>query len=65
MGTYTLQGYAYTGGGRRISRVEVSINDGYDWHLANVDYPEDSYRDVAHFDPVFGRFDLDERDTSL
>lgn len=63
--TYTLQGYAYTGGGRMINRVEVSMNDGRDWRLARVDYPEDLYRAVAHFDPVFGKFDLNERDTSL
>lgn len=62
---YTLQGYAYSGGGRRINRVEVSMDDGEHWVLARVDYPEDSYRAVTHHDPTFGKFDLEERDTSL
>lgn len=27
-GTYKIQGYAYCGGGRRVHRVEVSLDDG-------------------------------------
>jgi nitrate reductase (NAD(P)H) len=27
-GIYTAKGYAYGGGGRRISRVEISLNNG-------------------------------------
>ncbi len=27
-GTYTMQGYAYCGGGRRVHRVELSLDDG-------------------------------------
>lgn len=27
-GTYTAQGYAYAGGGRRINRVEISLDKG-------------------------------------
>ncbi|KAH9836836.1 uncharacterized protein C8Q71DRAFT_707679 [Rhodofomes roseus] len=63
--TYTLKGYAYSGGGRRINRVEISMDDGHSWRLADVDYPEDLYRAVAYSDPVFGRVDLNERDTSF
>lgn len=33
--TYTLKGYAYAGGGRRVARVEVSL-DGQNWTLADV-----------------------------
>ena len=65
LGTYTLRGYAYTGGGRRINRVEVSFDNGYNWKLAKVDYPEDLYRTMTHADSTFGKFDLNERDTSL
>jgi len=36
---YTIKGYAYTGGGRAITRVEVSLNGGYDWRLAIVQHP--------------------------
>eukprot|EP01036_Dinobryon_divergens_P027779 gene27779-36606_t len=35
-GWYTLRGYAYTGGGRQITRVEVSFDSGYSWKLATL-----------------------------
>ena len=44
--TYQARGYAYGGGGRRISRVELSLDQGKTWRLADIDYPEDRYRDV-------------------
>ena len=37
---YEITGYAYTGGGRKISRVEVSINEGVNWELATIDRKE-------------------------
>ncbi|KAL4248390.1 Nitrate reductase [Abortiporus biennis] len=61
--TYTLRGYAYSGGGRRVTRVEISLDDGVCWKLADIDYPEDLYRSVYHEDPVYGLLDLTERDT--
>ncbi|KNZ80738.1 Nitrate reductase [NADPH] [Termitomyces sp. J132] len=61
-GTYTLRGYAYAGGGRRITRVEVSINDGDTWELAEIEYPEDSFRSVAFSDSVYGALDLTDSD---
>lgn len=33
---YTLQGYAYTGGGRKITRCEISLNSGAEWQLATL-----------------------------
>ena len=38
--TYTVTGYAYTGGGRAISRVEVSLDNGVHWELATLDRKE-------------------------
>jgi nitrate reductase (NAD(P)H) len=60
---YTLRGYAYAGGGRRVTRVEVSLDDGTVWCLAAITYPEDLYRSVVHTDPVYGRLDLTDSDS--
>ncbi|KAJ9115229.1 hypothetical protein QFC20_001096 [Naganishia adeliensis] len=57
------EGYAYSGGGRRINRVEISIDDGTTWQLAEISYPEDLYRAVIHEDEVYGKLDLTDRDT--
>jgi nitrate reductase (NAD(P)H) len=40
--TYTVRGYAYTGGGRRVTRVEISLDGGQTWDLANIKYPTTS-----------------------
>ncbi|KAF4594893.1 Nitrate reductase [Ophiocordyceps camponoti-floridani] len=52
--TYQVRGYAYCGGGRRISRVEVTLDQGRTWKLADVDYPEDQYREAAADEELFG-----------
>ena len=38
--TYEITGYAYTGGGRAITRVEVSTDGGTHWELATLDRKE-------------------------
>ncbi|KAJ5451948.1 Eukaryotic molybdopterin oxidoreductase [Penicillium cf. griseofulvum] len=43
--TYTVKGYAYAGGGRRITKVEVSLDKGKSWRLSEIEYAEDKYRD--------------------
>lgn len=35
--SYTFRGYAYAGGGRRIHRVEVSLDEGATWTLAEIE----------------------------
>jgi nitrate reductase (NAD(P)H) len=60
--SYTLRGYAYAGGGRRVTRVEISFDDGGSWSLANITYPEDLFRAVVHSDPVYGTLDFTESD---
>jgi len=64
-GDYRIRGYAYAGGGRRIERVEVSLDAGKTWLLAECEYPEDLYRAVALSDPVYGRIDLTESDRNF
>ena len=34
--TYQLKGYADAGGGRRVSCVEISWDDGYSWNVAKI-----------------------------
>lgn len=61
---YRAKGYAYGGGGRRITRVEVSTDCGKNWRLANIDYPEDAYRSADGDAELFGgRLDMDWRET--
>ncbi|KZV48947.1 Nitrate reductase 2 [Dorcoceras hygrometricum] len=37
---YTLRGYAYSGGGRKVTRVEVTMDGGETWDLCSLDHPE-------------------------
>jgi nitrate reductase (NAD(P)H) len=39
--TYKISGYAYTGGGRKVIRVEVSLDDGKTFMLCKTDIPEE------------------------
>lgn len=32
-----MKGYAWSGGGRRIIRVDVSVDGGRSWQVANLD----------------------------
>ncbi len=59
---YRTRGYAYSGGGRRITRVEISLDKGTSWRLADIDYPEDRYRDVEQ-EMYGGRLDMSWRET--
>ncbi|KFA74390.1 hypothetical protein S40288_03965 [Stachybotrys chartarum IBT 40288] len=64
--TLPLEGYAYTGGGRRITRVEITLDDGKTWTLANVTYPEDLYRLYpVQNHPYFGHLDLSMTEMSF
>nr|AGO04408.1 nitrate reductase [Pisolithus tinctorius] len=63
--SYSIRGYAYAGGGRRVTRVEVSLDEGTTWALADVEYPEDRFREICHEDSTYGILDLSERDTSF
>jgi len=63
--SYNVRGYAYSGGGRRITRCEVSLDKGKTWRLAHIDYAEDRYR-ASEGRELFGaRLDMDWRETSF
>jgi nitrate reductase (NAD(P)H) len=51
-GTYTIKGFAYSGGGRKITRVEVSLDGGTNWKLCEVDRPEERVSKA----PLNGRY---------
>ncbi|KAK3368985.1 nitrate reductase [Lasiosphaeria ovina] len=57
--TYAFRGYAYAGGGKRVTRVEVTLDQGRTWTLANITYPEDEYRLAPENEVLFGgRLDI-------
>ncbi|RVX22523.1 Nitrate reductase [Vitis vinifera] len=37
---YTLKGYAYSGGGKKVTRVEVTMDGGETWQVCRLDHPE-------------------------
>ncbi|KAF7829874.1 inducible nitrate reductase [NADH] 2-like [Senna tora] len=37
---YVMRGYAYSGGGRKVTRVEVTVDGGETWLVATLDHPE-------------------------
>ncbi|WOL13747.1 hypothetical protein Cni_G22525 [Canna indica] len=37
---YTMKGYAYSGGGRKVTRVEVTLNGGETWLVCALDHSE-------------------------
>jgi nitrate reductase (NAD(P)H) len=56
--TYTVSGYAYTGGGRMITRVEVSFNNGVNWELATLDRKEKPTEYGMHWCWIWWDFEL-------
>ena len=59
---YRAKGYAYGGGGRRVTRIELSLDKGRTWRLADIDYPEDRYRDAEQM-LYGGRLDMSWRES--
>ncbi|KAH8680640.1 nitrate reductase [Xylariales sp. PMI_506] len=62
--TYSVRGYAYAGGGKRVTRVEVTLDRGRTWTLADVSYPEDAYRLAPEDERLYGgRLDMSWRES--
>lgn len=62
---YELRGYAYNGGGKRVGRVEVSLDRGKNWLLCDIDYPEDRYREAGYVDLFGGTLNVCDRMSCL
>ncbi|KAL7628960.1 hypothetical protein AAE478_000478 [Parahypoxylon ruwenzoriense] len=61
--SYRVRGYAYAGGGKRVTRVEVTLDKGKSWVLANISYPEDDYRLAPEGEELYGgRLDMSWRE---
>lgn len=63
--SYRVKGYAYGGGGRRVTRVEVSIDKGKSWRLSKIDYAEDRYREAEPRELFGGTLDMSWRESSF
>ncbi|XP_017247630.1 nitrate reductase [NADH] [Daucus carota subsp. sativus] len=37
---YILKGYAYSGGGKKVTRVEVTMDGGESWQVSKLEHPE-------------------------
>ncbi|XP_047341866.1 nitrate reductase [NADH]-like [Impatiens glandulifera] len=37
---YIMRGYAYSGGGKKVTRVEVTMDGGATWNVCDLDHPE-------------------------
>ncbi|KAK8128485.1 hypothetical protein PG984_009593 [Apiospora sp. TS-2023a] len=62
--SYVVRGYAYAGGGKRVTRVEITLDKGKTWSLANITYPEDEYRLASDDEALYGgRLDMTWRES--
>lgn len=65
-GMVKVAGYAYTGGGKRVHRVEITMDEGKSWQLTKLEWPEDLYRiEPIRDHPFFGTLDLTETEMSF
>lgn len=58
---YNVRGYGYTGGGRKITRAEVSLDSGATWLLAEIDRPEKPTKYGKYWCWMFWSLKLDAR----
>lgn len=63
--TYALRGYAYGGGGRRVTRVEITLDKGKTWRLADIDYEEDRYKEAGRQKLCDGTLDIEDQEASF
>eukprot|EP01041_Mallomonas_annulata_P005810 gene5810-11716_t len=56
--SYKIQGYAYAGGGRAITRVEISLDSGAIWHTATLNKKERATEYGKHWCWLFWELDV-------
>lgn len=56
---YTLRGYAYSGGGRKVIRVEITFDGGETWKLCTVNRPEKPTKYNKHWCWCFWELDVE------
>jgi nitrate reductase (NAD(P)H) len=56
---FLVEGYAYTGGGRKITRVEITVDDGKHWQLCNITRHEKPNRFGRYWCWIFWDITLD------
>lgn len=59
---YTVRGYAYSGGGRKVTRVEVTVDAGRTWKLGQVTHPEKPTKYGKYWCWCFWQVDMGTRD---
>mmetsp|Transcript_16545 Transcript_16545/g.21890 ORF Transcript_16545/g.21890 Transcript_16545/m.21890 type:complete len:969 (-) Transcript_16545:142-3048(-) len=56
--TYKCKGYAYSGGGRQVTRVELSFDDGETWDLCTLNHPEKPTKAGKYWCWCFWEYDV-------
>jgi len=56
---HTVSGYCYTGGGRKIIRVELSVDGGKNWVLTKINRPEKPTEYGRYWCWVFWEWEID------
>eukprot|EP00252_Welwitschia_mirabilis_P006426 TRINITY_DN1730_c0_g1_i3.p1 TRINITY_DN1730_c0_g1~~TRINITY_DN1730_c0_g1_i3.p1 ORF type:complete len:889 (-),score=-56.13 TRINITY_DN1730_c0_g1_i3:448-3114(-) len=56
---YTLRGYAYSGGGRKVTRVEITFDGGETWNLCTLHHPEKPTKYGKHWCWCFWEHDVE------
>lgn len=57
-GKINVKGYAWSGGGRKIVRVDVTNDQGETWHTANLDDQDTNAKDGRHWSWTLWSVDL-------
>ncbi|KAK3158319.1 hypothetical protein QOZ80_2AG0135570 [Eleusine coracana subsp. coracana] len=60
--TYTVKGFAYSGGGKKVIRVELTLDGGSTWRLCELNHPEKPNQYGKHWCWCFWSVDVEVAD---